>query len=365
MRRSGVADLPLHGGSCPRWLFDRMVRLSRAITEVMVHEHSQAEFLKRLSDPYWFQAFSCAIAFDWHSSGVSTTLTGALKAALRPEELGIAVCGGKGRAGRRTPQDIEKAGEALSLSSGKVGELKRASRLSAKVDSAAVQDGFSVYHHCLIMSERGEWIVVQQGMNPQTGYARRYHWLGEEVDGFVEEPHHAVCCDSAGRALNMVARESDESRKACVDLTKEDPRWVMNQASRQKTLDWFSMPRRHEVVVGEDVDPKRVNQILLKTYERGIGSYEELLGMPGVGPATVRSLALLSELIYGEKPSWRDPCRYSFCLGGKDGFPYMPEKRHYDEVAEIMGDAIEEAKLGDRDKLGAIKRLNGFLSVEH
>lgn len=366
MRRSGVADLPLHPGQCPKWLFTRMVQLSRAITEVIVNDYSQEEFLRRLSDPYWFQAFSCAIAFDWHSSGVTTTVLGSLKEALGPE-VGIAVCGGKGKTSRKTPQEIESIGEVFSLSTKKIEELKRASRMSAKIDSAAVQDGFNLYHHCLVMTEKGEWIVVQQGMNEETKYARRYHWLGEEVKEFVDEPHHAICCDSVNKTLNMVAHESEDSRKACVDLCTEDPNWVVGQIASgpQKTLNDFSgefvrFPRRHEVITADDVNPQRMKQILLSTYEAKIKDYEELLGMPGVGPATVRSLALLSELIYGEKPSWRDPCRYSFCLGGKDGFPYKPKLDHYDEVIITMKEAIDRAKLGEREKISAIRRLNSF-----
>ena len=367
MRRGGYADLPLHGGDCPKWLFGRMVKLSRAITEVIVEEYSQGEYLKRLCDPFWFQAFSCAIAFDWHSSGVTTTLTGALKEAVLPEEMGIAVCGGKGKTSKKTPQDIEAAGELFSLDTRKIEELKKASRLAAKVDNAAVQDGFNLYHHCLVMSEKGDWIVIQQGMNGATKYARRYHWLGESVKSFVEEPHHAICCDSTGKTLNMVAGESEDLRKACVDLSKENPDWVMKQIrGPQKTLDDFDglpvlhAPRRHDLVLSEDVNQDRIKQILVGTYENNIGSYEELLGMQGVGPATVRSLALISELIYGEEPSWRDPCRYSFCLGGKDGFPYQPKLEHYDEVIDVMKNAISQAKLGDRERLGAIKRLNEF-----
>lgn len=365
MMRSGVADLPLHGGSCPRWLFERMVPLSRAITEVIIEDYSQEEFLRRLSDPYWFQAFSCAIAFDWHSSGVTTTLLGSLKEALSDGVTGITVCGGKGKTSRKTPQEIESAGDAFSFSTKTVEDLKKASRMSAKVDSAAVQDGFGLYHHCMVLTEKGDWIVVQQGMNEETKYARRYHWLGEDVRDFVDEPHHAVCCDSVGEGLNMVAHESEESRKACVDLSKEDPEWVVRQvpSGPQKRLFDFEavrFPKRHEVITAQDVNPAKMKQILLSTYESKIKDYEELLGMPGVGPATVRSLALLSELIYGEKPSWKDPCRYSFCLGGKDGFPYMPRLEHYDEVIGAMKEAVSRAKLGDRERLGTIRRLNSL-----
>ncbi len=368
MRRSGTANLPLHGGKCPRWLFGRMVRLSGAIAEVVVHEYSQAEFLKRMSDPYWFQAFSCAIGFDWHSSGVSTTLMGALKTAIDPQELGLAVCGGKGRASRKTPEEVKASGELFSLPDRKTEHLAESSRMAAKVDNAAVQDGYRLYHHCLMMTERGDWAVVQQGMSDSAGYARRYHWLGEGIESFVEEPHSAVCCDSTGRSLNMTAVGSEASRKACVDLSQESPGWVMRQVRKgpQRKLTEFSglahlkMPERHPVVVGEDVNPERIEQILLRTYEEKLGDFEQLLGMKGVGPATVRSLALLSELIYGEEPSFKDPCRYSFCVGGKDGFPYSPRLHHYDEVAETMAEAIGQAKLGRRDKLEAVKRVNSL-----
>ncbi len=372
MRRTGIANLPLHGGKCPRWLFDRMTRLSKAITEVIIHEYSQEEFLRRLTDPYWFQAFSCAIAFDWHSSGVSTTLLGALKTAVEPEEMGIAICGGKGKASKRTPDDIEKNSETFSLSTKKIENLKKSSKLAAKVDNAAVQDGFYLYHHCLIMTERGEWAVIQQGMNPQKQYARRYHWLGGEVRSFVEEPHHAICCDSTGKTLNMVAKESKGSRKACVDLAGESPEWIIRLTRQikngaQRTLNDFDMlpvlemPKRHRVLL-EDINLKQIRQILLRTYEEKIEDFEQLLGMRGVGPATVRSLALLSDLIYGEEPSFTDPCRYSFCLGGKDGFPYKPNLEHYEKVIETLSDSIRQAKLGNRDRLNAIKRINALIN---
>ncbi len=371
MQRSGIAELPLHYGNCPRWLFTRMVRLSRAIVEILVSEYSERVFLKRLSDPYWFQAFSCAIGFDWHSSGVSTTLTGALKAA-NLYDLGIGVCGGKGRASRKTPQELEALADILSLSIKATNSLKKASYMTAKVDTAALQDGFDLYHHVIFFTERGEWAVVQQGLNTDMKYARRYHWLGGSMESFVEEPHSAICSDLTGQALNLVARESRGAQRAIVDLAVENPTWTLRQLhkirgqttlgdftpSAASSVSTFLAPRRHNIIPQEDINPKKLHQILLQTYESQVEDFESLLGVRGLGPATIRSLALLSELLYGEEPSWRDPCRYSFCVGGKDGVPYTPNLQHYDQVIETMQDLVRESKLGKREKLAAIQRLS-------
>ena len=376
MKRTGIAELPLHYGSCPRWLFENMVKLARAITEVIVYEYSQDEFLKRLSDPYWFQGFSCALGFDWNSSGVTTTVCGALKMALNPEDFGIAICGGKGKTSRKTPEEIVKIGDIFSLSSKKIESLKYSSKLSAKVDNTGIQDGFNLYHHCIIFTEKGNWAVIQQGMNPETRYARRYHWFGKKIDSFVNEPNHAICCDVKGKVLNMVAKESEASRKACVDIANEDPQNILGEIRQlkkpfQKTLNEYSnipvlkIPRRHHVVIKEDINERSLKLILLKTYEKQVEDFEELIGMKGVGPKTLRALALTADLIYGTEVSWRDPVKYSFSVGGKDGYPYKVKPRRMKKISSILIDAVEQARIERREKLYAIRRLNEFISTNY
>jgi hypothetical protein len=364
MKRTGMSDLPLHGGKAPPWLFKRMVKLAGGITEAIVLEYGQDEFLRRLSDPYWFQAFACVLGFDWHSSGTTTTATGALKEALNPGSVGIAFAGGKGKASRKTPSEILSIGEKFSLSTKQTEGMQYSSRMSAKVDNTAIQDGYQLYHHFFVFTERGKWCVVQQGMNPANKYARRYHWLSENVQSFVEEPHTGIACDSRNdRTLDMTAKKSEESRKASVDIVK-DTGDFSRFASRQVRLgDFFGqkekvlhMPRTHFIL---DMR-KRDLEMLQKAHEIQPENYESLLGIQGIGPKTVRSLALISEVVYGKPPSWEDPVKFSFAHGGKDKIPYEIDRNHYDESIEVLGTAIRNAKLGDTEKLKALKRFQGF-----
>lgn len=364
MKRTGISDLPLHGGKAPPWLFKRMVKLAEGITEAIVLEYGQDEFLRRLSDPYWFQAFGCVLGFDWHSSGVSTTTTGALKEGLNPETVGIAFAGGKGAASRKTPSEILSFGEKFSLSTKQIEGMQYSSRMSAKVDNTAIQDSYQLYHHFFVFTEKGKWSVIQQGMNPTNRYARRYHWLSENVQSFVEEPHTGIACDSKQESvLDMTSRKSSESRKASVDIVK-DTKDFSRYASRQALLEDFfgqepkilHMPKTHFILNmrKRDLDTlKRANEIQPENYER-------LLGIQGVGPKTVRSLALISEVIYGKTPSWEDPVKFSFAHGGKDGIPYPVDKPTYDKSIEILRNGIEQAWLGQKDRIGAIRRLGEF-----
>ncbi len=352
MKRTGVADLPLHPGRAPRWLFERMVKLGRAISEILILEYGRDEFLRRLSDPFWFQAFSCVLGFDWHSSGTTTVTCGALKEAINLSEYGISVAGGKGSVSRKTPDEIKKFGEILSLSDSRIDSLIYSSRMAAKVDNSAIQDGYNLYHHVFIFSEDGKWVVIQQGMNEKNRYARRYHWLSEEVKSFVNEPHSGIAgYEKKERVLNMVARESEECRKACVDIVKENPKKLVNwfrRISYQKTLD------------GEEIlsMPMSINWSLMKKmYDFQPTNYEELLSIRGVGPKTVRSLALIADLIYGSKPSWRDPIKFTFTVGGKDGVPYPVDRKVMDETIDILANSIKDARIGDREKMKALKRL--------
>ncbi|RLE72982.1 MAG: DUF763 domain-containing protein [Thermoprotei archaeon] len=368
MKLSGVAKLPLHGGRVPRWLFKRMVELAEAIVKVMVLEYDRREFIKRVSDPFWFQAFGNVLGFDWHSSGITTVVTGVLKEAIKPEEVGIAVCGGKGKASLRTLDEINQLADIMNFSSKRIEEFKRASRLAAKVDNAAIQDGYSLYHHAFIVSEDGYWAIVQQGLNVEDRSARRYHWLSEEISSFVEEPHKSIVGDRRlERVLNMVARESREVRKISVDLVRESPSKIVSAFARLNgflTLDkWLGDGKAFEVKIVKYLEmPWRINwRVLKKIYEIQPRNYEELLQIKGVGPATIRGLALVADLIYGEEPSWRDPVKYSFAFGGKDGVPYPVDKRAMDEAIATLRESIELAEIGYKQRLEALRRLRIFI----
>jgi len=371
--KTGVAHLPLHGGRAPAWLFQRMVKLARAMTLVLVRDFGPEELLRRLSDPFWFQAFGSVLGFDWHSSGVTTTVCGALKEGLRglERDTHIYIAGGKGATSRKTPGEIEAHCHALGRSP---RELVRASKLAAKVDSAAVQDGYDLYHHCFLFTASGHWAVVQQGMNRTHRYARRYHWLGDNVRSFVQEPHAAICCDQRGQAtLNLVAAESDATRQASVATVHEIPDKLMNALAvapaappsgsgpQTPTLPGLELtqPRRHPICIS-DINPDRLRRILLQTYEAAPQSFEQLLALPGVGPKTLRALALISELLYGAAPSWRDPARFSFAHGGKDGHPYPVNREVYDGSIEFLKEALNATQVAWSEKQEAFRRLARF-----
>ncbi len=346
--------MPLHGGKAPRWLFDRMVKLAREITIVIVADFGPEEMLRRLSHPYWFQAFGCILGFDWHSSGVTTTLCGALKEGIKGLEtdLGLFVAGGKGKTSRKTPSEIEAWGNTIALDP---APLVYASRMSAKVDSAAIQDGYQLYHHVLLFTNEGKWAVVQQGMNEVNRYARRYHWLGEGVSSFVNEPHSAILSEARAQALNLVAGESDPARTTISEIViNEKPESILSDLKKIKTL---TLPARHDIIV-QDLHPDSLSKILVSTYERQPQDFEQLLGLRGVGPKTIRALSLISELVHGVAPSYRDPARYSFAHGGKDGIPYPVDRKTYDQSIELLSRAIRKTKLGLREKEEAMGRLN-------
>ncbi len=361
MQKTGTVNLPLHGGKAPRWLFDRMVKLASGITEVIVHDYSQEELLQRISNPYWFQAFSCVLGFDWHSSGTTTTTCGALKMAINPEELGICVAGGKGATSRKTPHEIMKAGELFNLKTDDVERMVYSSRMTAKVDNTCIQDSYQLYHHVFLLTEKGSWAVVQQGMGDK--YARRYHWLSEQVNSFVEEPHTAICCDKIQeKTLDMTSNESKEARKISVDLINDGPqhleKYFINRRE-QKILTEYTMPAHHPVL---EMDlGKEDMRILQKAYELQPENYEELVSLRGMGPKKIRALSLISDLVYGTEPSWKDPVKYSFTHGGKDGFPYPVNREVYDSSIETLKEAVEQAKLDSKDRLYAIKRLHEYI----
>jgi hypothetical protein len=332
-----------------------MVSLSREIVRVIVEEYGPGEVLARVSDPYWFQALGCVLGFDWHSSGVTTTTTGALKEAVREREadLGLFVAGGKGAASRKTPSEIIAYGEHHSIAA-PADRLVYASKLSAKVDNTAVQDGYQLYHHTFFFTQSGDWAVVQQGMNEANGWARRYHWLSTGVEDFVNEPHAAICSERRGQlVLNMVASESQESRKASALLAAEPPDKLARELRRARELE---LPARHHIITA-DIRPESFERTLAKAYENPPADFEALLGTQGVGPKTIRALALIADLLYGAKPSLRDPATFSFAHGGKDGIPYPVDRPTYDKSIEVLRQAVDRAKLNDREKLAALKRL--------
>jgi len=354
--RTGTAHLPLHGGRAPRWLFGRMVSLSREIVRVLVEEYGPREVLARVSDPHWFQALGCVLGFDWHSSGLTTTTTGALKEAVKGREadIGLFVAGGKGAASRKTPAEIIAHGERHAIAT-PADRLVYASKLSAKVDNTAVQDGYQLYHHTFFFVPSGEWAVVQQGMNDANGYARRYHWLSMGVEDFVNEPHAAICSERRGQlVLNLVAEESDEARRASALLAAEPPDKLAGELRKAQELE---LPARHHIIAA-DLRPESFERTLAKVYEQPPEDFESLLATQGVGPKTIRALALIADLIYGAKASVRDPATFSFAHGGKDGIPYPVDRPTYDRSIEVLKAAVDKAKLNDRQKLGALRRLS-------
>ncbi len=350
--RTGFAHLPLHDGKAPSWLFSRMVKLAREIVCHMVAEYGPDEVLLRLSDPYWFQALGCVLGFDWHSSGVTTTTCGAIKEGIRglEKDLGFFAAGGKGAVSRRTPDEIVNACDETSQ---EASPLVYASRMSAKVDSAAVQDGYQLYHHAFFFSKSGQWCVVQQGMSEETRFARRYHWLSRHVSDFVCEPHAAVCCDARGNTLNLVANESMDVRTVSTQLAAQTPDRTLADLSRLPNL---VLPKRH-LVSEADVNSAYLKKILVTTYEAAPKDYASLLALPGVGAKTLRALALVSELMYGTRTSTRDPARFSFAHGGKDGTPFPVDRATYDQTVEILHGALDRAKVDRSEKIAALKRL--------
>jgi hypothetical protein len=336
-----------------------MVLLARGVMEYLLLEMGPGEVLARLSDPFWFQSLGCLLGFDWHSSGVTTTTCGAIKEAMRglEAEYGFFVAGGKGAASRRTPREIEAWAEKGALDCDP-GNLIHASRMAAKVDNNALQDGYQIYHHSFFFTREGKWSVVQQGMNELLGYARRYHWLSDKMTDFVEEPHTAICCDLRGEALNLVARESKDNREVSACLSRERPDKLIKEIKRLKEM---RLPPHHEVRI-QELHPSSLERILLLTYERQAENFSTLLGLPGVGAKTLRALSLIADLLHGVPASWDDPVRYSFAHGGKDGHPYPVDRTTYDRSIEIMQKAILRMKLSPGEKSQVLRRLISFSS---
>jgi len=374
MQRTGYANLPLHGGKAPAWLTGRMRKLAKEVSSILIEEYGTDAFLARISDPYWFQAFGCVLGYDWHSSGVTTVVTGVLKTALSPQEHGIVVCGGKGKTSRKTPDDIAQTADKFGFSENKIQNLIYTSKITAKIDNTAIQAGYQLYHHAFLITEKGKWAVVQQGMSATNKTARRYHWLSEKNQSFIVEPHNAIVCDTIHPAvLNMTAKESEGTRKASVDLAKEPTRKLMRLAQntvlpREKNQhslqQWLPVAQKQEQVTILNM-PRNINwNALAQAYETQPSNYEELLSLKGVGPATVRGLALVAELVYGEKPSWKDPVKYSFAYGGKDGVPYPVNRQAMDESIQILKETVQATKIGDKEKTRALQTLRRFVPAD-
>ncbi len=372
--RTGIATVPLDYGRCPRWLFERMERLGRGIAIAIVEEFGPEEFLKRLSDPVWFQSLGCVMGFDWNSSGLTVTTLGALKAGLFEiqDRLGIYVCGGK-RESRKTPEEIEAYGISRQFSF--APNLIYASKMTAKVDSSLIQSGYQIYQHNFLFTKSGNWVVVQQGMNTGNQTARRYHWLSsilmnkkKDKPDFIEEPHSGIASQIKGKPLNLTAKESDGNRTVSLGLVKEEPKKFLKdldliQTKREKNITSMSLPNKEffwHPVVKEKFDLKRLQKTIFAVNDQKPEDFEKMLSLKGVGPKTIRALSLVAEIIYGAKPSYEDPARYTFCVGGKDNVPMPIDKGVYDRVIEIMGKGIKKSDISLREKAEAQRRLSNL-----
>jgi len=343
------ADLPLHYGKVPPWLAQRMSKLGGAIIESVMLEYGRDAVLERLSDPLWFQALGCVMGMDWHSSGITTSVMGALKKAVNPKfnELGIYICGGKGKYSRQTPSELLALADRTGMDG---NSLVYSSKLSAKVDNTAIQDGFQLYLHSFIVTSEGNWSVIQQGMNDASGMARRYHWNSLQLKSFLEEPHTFIYGKNQGDILNLTDRLAERTKSAMLDISKTDPSVILPEIRK------IVMPSHHDVRA-ENVNLKRLGSILALAHEKQLSDFESLLMLEGVGPRTIQSLALVSEVIHGTPARFTDPARFSFAHGGKDGHPFPVPIKTYDETIQILQQSVEKAKIGEADKQQAIKSL--------
>lgn len=355
MKRSGFADLPLHGGRVPPWLAQRMEQMGAAIVESIVLHYGSREVLSRISDPCWFQAFGCVMGMDWHSSGITTSVLGALKRALNPraKDLGIYVCGGRGKQFRKTPEELLAIADRETLDG---AALVKTSRLTARIDNNAIADGFQIYLHGFLVTPGGDWAVVQQGMNQRTGQARRYHWHSASVHDFTCEPHTGIVGEQEGEILNLVDHRAKPAQNALLTIAAQAPDTTLRDI---RTL---AMPRRHDVR-REDIDLKRLGAVLAVSYERQLRDFASLLLLENLGPRTLQSLALVAEVIHGAPVRFSDPARFSFAHGGKDGHPFPVPLKTYDESLSVLRRSLDAAKIGDTEKTNGLKRLDRFVRV--
>ena len=353
MKRSGTADLPLHGGRVPQWLAERMTKLGTGITEAIIHDYGTSAFLSRLSDPFWFQAFGAVMGMDWHSSGITTSVMGTLKRGVGPraDELGLYFCGGRGRFSRNTPLELRSIAERRGFDG---DALVRTSRLTARVDNNAIGDGFQIYLHSFVLAAQGEWAIVQQGLNDRTGMARRYHWHSATLKDFVVEPHTGIVGDNQGLIMNLVDAQAKPAQSALLEIAREKPDRTL-AATRH-----LGMPERHDVRA-EDIDLKRLGAVLAVAYERDLREFAELLLLEKLGPRTLQSLALIAEVVHGAPSRFSDPARFSFAHGGKDHHPFPVPLKTYDESLNFLRTSLDRAKLGGTEKLNGFRRLESFV----
>jgi uncharacterized protein len=353
MKRSGTADLPLHGGHVPLWLAERMTRLGTAIAEQVLVYYGVNGFLSRLSDPFWFQALGCVMGMDWHSSGITTSVMGSRKRGLNPraQELGVYVCGGRGRHSRKTPDELRGIAAQTGLSG---DELVRTSRLTARVDNNAIVDGFQIYLHTFIVSASGEWAIVQQGMNEQSGMARRYHWHSATVRDFTSEPHAGIVGEPQGMITNLVDARAKVAQQAMLEIVEQLPETTLHEAQK------LVMPAHH-AVRPENVDLKRLGAVLAVAYEREFRDFASLLLLEQLGPRTLQSLALIAEVVHGAPTRFSDPARFSFAHGGKDGHPFPVPLKTYDDSLSVLRRSLEAARIGHSDKMDGFRRLDEFV----
>jgi hypothetical protein len=352
MKRSGIADLPLHGGRVPAWLAGRMERLGTGIVEAVVHHYGRDAVLSRLSDPFWFQALGSVMGMDWHSSGITTSVMSALKRGLNPRarELGLFICGGRGRQSRRTPDELRELADRLGLDG---DALVRTSRLTARVDNNAVDDGFQIYLHSFVLTANGQWAVIQQGMNEASGLARRYHWHSPTVRDFVSEPHAAIVGENTGTIRNLVDHRARPAQEALLTIAREDPSRTLADVRR------LEMPTRHDVRA-RDVHERRLGAVLALAHERDLRDFASFLLLEQLGPRTLQSLALVAEVLHGAPARFDDPARFAFAHGGKDGHPFPVPLHIYDESIGVLRRALDGAKVGHTEKLDGFKRLDAF-----
>ncbi|ASQ44930.1 DUF763 domain-containing protein [Legionella clemsonensis] len=370
-QKTGSANLPLHYGHVPSWLADRMTKLGAVMSQAIIHHYGRDEFLRRLANPFWFQSFGSVMGMDWHSSGITTSVIGALKRGLTPlsKELGIHVCGGRGKYSRQTPHELITIGSRVGFDG---QQLAQSSRLVAKVDSAAIQDGFDLYLHGFIVTDEGKWAIIQQGMNTSNKQARRYHWLSEGLDSFIDAPHTAIEGPHQGNIINLTDQRAQISRSRQIDLLKTlSPERILAEVSKGKPaipkgvtvkagqlpLPHLEMPTHHEVKA-EDISLRRLHGNIAAAIDRGPEDFSELLLTPGVGARTILALAMVAEIIHGAPYRFSDPARFSLAHGGKDRHPFPVPVKVYDETIRVLKTAIQKAKLGQNEKLDAIKKLD-------
>jgi hypothetical protein len=380
--KRGTVNLPLHYGHAPSYLIKRMIKLSSAISTIIIEEKGSKEFFKRISDPLWFKAFGCVFGFDWHSSGLTTVVTGVLKQSINSETHGISVSGGKGINAIKPKYEIPKLAENNhTLSTSQINNLVYASKMSAKIDSAAIQDGFSLYHHVIFFDNYGNWTIIQQGLNEKTKMARRYHWISDALVDYIIEPHKGIIGNERiSLCLNMVSKDSEENRKTCVDLIKEGPESIkssinkINKISSFENLDkWIYEPTSNpnfkiflkdkEAIENYEM-PQTLNwRTMDELYDITPTNYEDLISQKGVGPSLIRALSLISEIIYGNRASWKDPVKFNYAHGGKDGVPYPIARNTYDKSIKYLSEVISGSKIEKKERISSLKRLSTYSNI--